>query len=128
MCCSKLASLLNSSKRPVVFCPKCTAARPCATCAATAGLLRMFGRLGGFLVFRRNSGLFLILVPLVKRKAGSAERMIAQFAVLSMGIAHGNTAIGTRCYSVPAARIAESILNARYLDNSALHDLAFYFD
>ena len=46
----------------------------------------------------------------------------------SMCIAQVSATIEAFCFSIAVARIADGVLNIRYFDNSALHDLALYFD
>jgi len=45
-----------------------------------------------------------------------------------MCIAKVSAAIEALCHGITVARIADSVLNIRNFDNSALHVLAFYFD
>jgi hypothetical protein len=60
----------------------------------------------------RRCGLFLVLVPAVKRQAGRAEHFIAELATLGVGVAHGSPAVAAPCRRIPAARLPRCVLDA----------------
>lgn len=60
-----------------------------------------------------------MLLPVVERQAGSAERLIAQVTMSGMCIAQVSVAIEAFCHDITVARIADGVLNIRHFDDSA---------